>query len=63
LALEVESEGLGLSKMMIRALKDGDVFLFEAMFRRLTGLRITLVKRIMFEPGGEGLAIACKPRE
>lgn len=60
LALEVESEGLGLSKMMIRALKDGEVFLFEAMFRRLTGLRNTLVKRIMFEPGGEGLAIACK---
>jgi len=60
LAEEVESEGLGLAKMMIRALKDGEVFLFEAMFRRLTGLRNTLVKRIMFEPGGEGLAIACK---
>jgi uncharacterized protein (DUF2336 family) len=60
LAQEVESEGLGLAKMMIRALKDGEVFLFEAMFRRLTGLRNTLVKRIMFEPGGEGLAIACK---
>jgi len=60
LAKEVESEGLGLANMMIRALKDGEVFLFEAMFRRLTGLRNTLVKRIMFEPGGEGLAIACK---
>lgn len=60
LAKEVESEGLGLSKMMIRALRDGEIFLFEAMFRRLTGLRNTLVKRIMFEPGGEGLAIACK---
>ncbi|MBC8337407.1 MAG: DUF2336 domain-containing protein [Alphaproteobacteria bacterium] len=60
LAEEVESGGLGLSKMMIRALKDGEIFLFEAMFRRLTGLRNTLVKRIMFEPGGEGLAIACK---
>ncbi len=60
LAEEVESEGLGLARMMIRALKDGEIFLFEAMFRRLTGLRNTLVKRIMFEPGGEGLAIACK---
>lgn len=60
LAEEVESGGLGLAKMMIHALRDGEVFLFEAMFRRLTGLRNTLVKRIVFEPGGEGLAIACK---
>ncbi len=60
LAQEVENEGLGLPKMMIRALKDGEVFLFEAMFRRLTGLRNVLAKRILFEPGGEGLAIACK---
>ncbi len=60
LAKEVESEGLGLASMMIRALKDGEVFLFEAMFRRLTGLRNILIKRIVFEPGGEGLAIACK---
>lgn len=60
LAKGVEIEGLGLAKMMIRALRDGEIFLFEAMFRRLTGLRNTLVKRIMFEPGGEGLAIACK---
>ncbi|NQV82279.1 MAG: DUF2336 domain-containing protein [Rhodospirillales bacterium] len=60
LAEDIEEEGLGLANMMIRALRDGEIFLFEAMFRRMTGLRNTLVKRIMFEPGGEGLAIACK---
>ena len=60
LAETVDKEGLGLAKMMIRALKDGEIFLFEAMFRRLTRLRNTLIKRILFEPGGEGLAIACK---
>ncbi len=60
LAEEVERGGLGLTKTMIRALKDGEVFLFEAMFRRLTGLHTTLIKRILFEPGGEGLAVACK---
>lgn len=60
LSEEIDKEGLGLAKMMIRALKDGEIFLFEAMFRRLTRLRNTLVKRILFEPGGEGLAIACK---
>ena len=63
LAAEVDNEGLGLTKMMIRALKDGEVFLFEAMFRRLTGLHTTLIKRILFEPGGEGLAVACKASE
>lgn len=63
LAAEIEKEGLGLARMMIRALKDGEVFLFEAMFRRLTRLRNNLVKRILFEPGGEGLAIACKAAE
>ncbi|MEE9318369.1 MAG: DUF2336 domain-containing protein, partial [Rhodospirillales bacterium] len=54
LAETVDKEGLGLAKMMIRALKDGEIFLFEAMFRRLTRLRNTLIKRILFEPGGEG---------
>lgn len=63
LAEEVDKEGLGLTKTMIRALKDGEVFLFEAMFRRLTGLHTTLIKRILFEPGGEGLAVACKAAE
>ncbi len=60
LAENVDKEGLGLAKMMIRALRDGEIFLFQAMFRRLTRLRNTLIKRIMFESGGEGLAIACK---
>jgi len=63
LAEEIDKSGLGVAKMMIRALKDGEVFLFEAMFRRLTGLHTTLIKRILFEPGGEGLAVACKASE
>ena len=34
--------------------------MFEGMFAQLTGLRHNLVRRLVFEPGGEGLAIACK---
>ena len=34
--------------------------MFEGMFAQLTGLRHNLVRRIVFEPGGEGLAITCK---
>ncbi|HAD86041.1 MAG TPA: hypothetical protein DCG48_01655, partial [Rhodospirillaceae bacterium] len=31
-----------------------------ALFSRLTGIREYLAKRILFEPGGEGMAICCK---
>jgi hypothetical protein len=36
------------------------VSLFEAGFARITGLRKTLVSRLLYETGGEGLAVACK---
>jgi uncharacterized protein (DUF2336 family) len=45
---------------LVETLRHGEVALFEAMFARLAGLRVTLVRRLLFEPGGEGLAIACK---
>lgn len=60
LAAELEEEGGDTVKVMIQALREGEVSLFMTMFRRRTRLRDNLVKRIMFEPGGEGLAIACK---
>ena len=45
---------------MVKALAKGDVPTFEAMLARRTGLRLKLLRRLMFEPGGEGLAIACR---
>lgn len=47
-------------EMLITALSQGEVTLFLALFGRLTGIREYLAKRILFEPGGEGLAICCK---
>ena len=41
-------------------LKDGEVSLFEASFARSTQIPIKLVRRMLYEPGGEGLAMACK---
>lgn len=38
----------------------GDAAQFINVFARLVKLRLALVRRILFEPGGEGLAIACK---
>lgn len=46
--------------LLIAALRDGQVHLFVSLLRQLTDLRQTLVTRIVLEPGGEGLAIACK---
>ncbi len=47
-------------KLLVQALRQGEVSLFQAMFAEHVGLRDVLVHRLIFEPGGEGLAIACK---
>jgi uncharacterized protein (DUF2336 family) len=46
-------------EMLVKSMKQGEINLFVAMFGRMTGLRRNLVMRLLFEPGGEGLAIAC----
>lgn len=46
--------------LMVQVLRQGEVPLFEAMFSCLTELRMSLVRRLLYEPGGEGLAIACR---
>ena len=45
---------------MVRVLRQGEVPLFEAMFSKRSGLRLKLLRRLLFEPGGEALAVACK---
>lgn len=46
--------------LILKTLREGEVALFAALFARYTGIRLQLVQRMLFEPGGEGLAIACK---
>ena len=60
LSEQLDSEGLLEPNMLLTSLRDGEVPLFVSMFCRMTKLRETLAMRILFEPGGEGLAIACK---
>ena len=47
-------------QVLFQTLRRGEVRMFEDMFAQLTGLWHNLVRRIVFKPGGEGLAIACK---
>ncbi|NQV54984.1 MAG: DUF2336 domain-containing protein [Rhodospirillales bacterium] len=60
LAESLIEEGVANIELLVGALKDGEVSLFMSMIKKMTGLREQLVKRLVFEPGGEGLAIACK---
>ncbi len=47
-------------KLLVQVLRQGEVALFEALFAKLTGLSLRLARRMLFEPGGEALAVACK---
>lgn len=45
---------------LVRLLRQGEISLFEAVLGQMTNLRDNLVRRLIYEPGGEGLAIACR---
>jgi uncharacterized protein (DUF2336 family) len=47
-------------QLLVQTLRQGEIALFEALFAKFTGIRLTLVWRLLFEPGGEGLAVACR---
>jgi uncharacterized protein (DUF2336 family) len=53
-------EGRVTPRALLQVLRQGEVPLFEAMFGKLSGLRPRLLRRMMFEPGGEALAIVCR---
>lgn len=52
-------EGVSASDLL-QLLRNGDIARFLAVFSRASGLRTQLIKRLVYEPGGEGLAIICK---
>jgi uncharacterized protein (DUF2336 family) len=60
LAAALDAAGQLTPSRLIRALRQGEVSLFVAMLAHLTGLRLPLVRRLLFEPGGEGLVVACR---
>lgn len=60
LAHQLKASGALDAKLLVQVLRQGEVPLFEAMFAELADLRLTLVRRLIYESGGEGLAIACR---
>ena len=60
LADALREEGLVTVEMLTTALREGEVPLFVALFAQVSKLREHLIQRLVFETGGEGLAIACR---
>jgi hypothetical protein len=48
------------AKLLIQTLRQGEIALFENLLAQVTALRPQLIRRFIFEPGGQGLAIACR---
>jgi uncharacterized protein (DUF2336 family) len=46
--------------LLVKTLRQGEIALFEAMLAKLTGIRPLMIRRLLFERGGEALAIACR---
>lgn len=45
---------------LIQVLRQGEIALFEAMFGKLSGLPAPRLQRVLYDSGGDGLAIACR---
>jgi uncharacterized protein (DUF2336 family) len=45
---------------LVQVLRQGEVPLFEALFGQLSGLEAPRLRDVLYDSGGEGLAIACR---
>ena len=59
----LRERGMITPEMLVKTLSGGEVSLFLAIFSDLTKINDVLIRRIVFEKGGEGIAIACKAIE
>jgi uncharacterized protein (DUF2336 family) len=57
---EIAARNKLTEEFLITSLRDGEIPLFEASLARAVGIRVKLMRRLLYEPGGEGLAMACK---
>jgi uncharacterized protein (DUF2336 family) len=60
LAERLVEEGKNTPRLIVQLLRQGEIPLFEALFAKMTGVRVRLLRRLLFEPGGEALAILCR---
>jgi Uncharacterised protein conserved in bacteria (DUF2336) len=60
LAVRLDEAGLAGPDRLSALLRGGEVGLFEAILSRLTGIERALLRRFLFEPGGEALAVCAR---
>ena len=48
---------------LIQVLRQGEIRLFEALFGQMSGLKAPRLQSVLYDSGGEGLAIACRAME
>lgn len=56
----LRERGMITPEMLVKTLLDGEIPLFFAIFSDLTQLSDVVIRRIVFDKAGEGIAIACK---
>lgn len=56
----LEVAGLLSVETVMRLLRAGEIPLFEVLFARLSGIRPVLLRRLIYEPGGEGIVILAR---
>jgi len=59
LVREMAEAGMMAPALVVQALEAGDVALFTRIVENLTGIRPRLAKKLLFEIGGESLAVLC----
>jgi uncharacterized protein (DUF2336 family) len=57
---QLAAQGNITPQLLVQTLRRGEIAFFETLFAKTIGIRLTLIRRLLFERGGEGLAIACK---
>lgn len=60
LARALGGSGAITAPLMLQVLRQGEIALFVALLAEAGGLRQELARRLLFEPGGDGLAVLCR---
>jgi uncharacterized protein (DUF2336 family) len=63
LALHLVKQHKVTPDFLVQVLRQGEVRLFEALFGELSGLKAPRLQSVLYDSGGEGLAIACRAME
>lgn len=63
LATELAKQKRITPDFLIQVLRQGEIALFEALFGKLSGLPALRLQRVLYDSGGDGLAIACRALE